>query len=441
MLEALRDELKEQGFGNVAEKLTNYQKQTIRVTTRREKEENFRLGQSKIGGLCHLPPDFGWPVFDGDPLSFIAQINLAELPRCRASSALPDRGVLYFFYADGSEAWGFNLEDQGAAVVHYYDGDLSRLVPTEKAPGETDITVYDTGEVFRFKPCAVTFEAALELPRSPELIDMDQLLDGVEPSKRSEAEDIVINHMYGSDEGDQEDGDDDPPEGEAPVNFGPSAPAEETVARMNEALFGPSAPTSSEEALAKINESLAADPAMAEMHKKLTEHAAAVLRESDLMSRDGEEVPLSGKKGMKAFMKITEMLNFDSNFRNMLGLGDAPAPRGAPEDDGRDPDRDDADYSGRNKMFGWPNLVQGSIFEEAQYVTGGLDMSGRSELDREKAKSLETGIKDWVLLFQMDSDDNADMMWGDLGTLYFVIKKDDLAARRFDRIWFSSQCH
>ena len=423
MLEELSKDLTEQGFGGLAEKMKKYLKPTVRVTTRRAKEENFRLGQSKIGGLCHLPPDFEWPVFDGDPLAFIAQINLAELPRCEATAALPDKGVLYFFYADGAEAWGFSLEDKGAAVVHHYDGDLSKLKPTEKAPGEMDITVYDTGEVFRFKPCTVTFEAALEMPRSPELIDMEELLAEVDPARRSEAENIIINHMYGSDDDDDENGGYEPSEDGEPIDFSPPAPA------------------SPEDAIAKMNEALAADPQMAEMHKKLTEHAGKVLRESGLMSEDGE-VPLDGKKGMKAFMKITEMLNFDSDFRNMLGLGDAPAPRGEPEDDGRDPARDDAEYSGLNKMFGWPDLVQGSIFEEAQYVTeGGMNMGGPEGYNEDLAKKLKPGVKDWELLFQMDSDDNADMMWGDLGTLYFVIKKDDLAARRFDRIWFSWQCH
>ncbi|MCS7300047.1 MAG: YwqG family protein [Fimbriimonadales bacterium] len=45
-----------------------------------------------------------------------------------------------------------------------------------------------------------------------------------------------------------------------------------------------------------------------------------------------------------------------------------------------------------------------------------------------------------VLLLQLDSDDDADMMWGDVGTLYFWIHQDDLAARRFDRVWLIMQC-
>ncbi|MEU0834784.1 DUF1963 domain-containing protein [Streptomyces sp. NPDC005969] len=46
----------------------------------------------------------------------------------------------------------------------------------------------------------------------------------------------------------------------------------------------------------------------------------------------------------------------------------------------------------------------------------------------------------WVLLAQFDSDDAADMMWGDAGALYWMIRPEDLAARRFDRTMFTWQC-
>jgi hypothetical protein len=39
----------------------------------------------------------------------------------------------------------------------------------------------------------------------------------------------------------------------------------------------------------------------------------------------------------------------------------------------------------------------------------------------------------WVLLAQLDSDDEADMIWGDVGMLYWMIRADDLEAGRFDR--------
>ncbi|MFJ8863723.1 YwqG family protein [Streptomyces sp. NPDC102451] len=46
----------------------------------------------------------------------------------------------------------------------------------------------------------------------------------------------------------------------------------------------------------------------------------------------------------------------------------------------------------------------------------------------------------WVLLAQFDSDEAADMMWGDTGVLYWLIRPEDLAERRFERAMFTWQC-
>jgi len=51
--------------------------------------------------------------------------------------------------------------------------------------------------------------------------------------------------------------------------------------------------------------------------------------------------------------------------------------------------------------------------------------------------------EDWILLFQLDSEsnDHLDMMWGDVGIAHFFIRKDDLKALRFDRVWYNWDCH
>lgn len=45
----------------------------------------------------------------------------------------------------------------------------------------------------------------------------------------------------------------------------------------------------------------------------------------------------------------------------------------------------------------------------------------------------------WILLAQFDSDECTDMMWGDCGTLFWLMPPDDLAERRFDRALFTWQ--
>ena len=61
--------------------------------------------------------------------------------------------------------------------------------------------------------------------------------------------------------------------------------------------------------------------------------------------------------------------------------------------------------------------------------------------DANRAKKLEAGARDWRLLFQVESDGNAKMMWGDAGRLYFWIRDEDLRAARFYRTWLVFQCH
>ncbi|MDF2701026.1 MAG: hypothetical protein K0Q49_2590 [Haloplasmataceae bacterium] len=48
---------------------------------------------------------------------------------------------------------------------------------------------------------------------------------------------------------------------------------------------------------------------------------------------------------------------------------------------------------------------------------------------------------EWILLFQLDSMEEANMMWGDCGILYFMIKKEDLKNRNFDKVWMILQCY
>jgi uncharacterized protein YwqG len=47
---------------------------------------------------------------------------------------------------------------------------------------------------------------------------------------------------------------------------------------------------------------------------------------------------------------------------------------------------------------------------------------------------------EWQLVLQIDSDIRAGMEWGDVGRLYLCARKQDLAARRFDRRWMIMQC-
>lgn len=75
-----------------------------------------------------------------------------------------------------------------------------------------------------------------------------------------------------------------------------------------------------------------------------------------------------------------------------------------------------------------------------QFASNGVALYG-GETDEARLRDLEPGVQDWRLLAQFDSDDAAGMTWGDAGRLYFWIRREDLAARRFDDVWVITQCH
>jgi uncharacterized protein YwqG len=71
-----------------------------------------------------------------------------------------------------------------------------------------------------------------------------------------------------------------------------------------------------------------------------------------------------------------------------------------------------------HRIGGHPNLVQYSQLE----FTGGA------------------GATDWRLLLQLDSENDAGMVWGDQGRLYFMIREQDLKSLSFEKAWMDWQC-
>jgi hypothetical protein len=71
-------------------------KQTIGL--RRVYPSDGRVGGSAFGGLPHLPEDVPWPVNrNAQPLPFMAELELATLPRIPDLALLPPAGSLYLF--------------------------------------------------------------------------------------------------------------------------------------------------------------------------------------------------------------------------------------------------------------------------------------------------------------------------------------------------------
>lgn len=93
-----------------------------------------------------------------------------------------------------------------------------------------------------------------------------------------------------------------------------------------------------------------------------------------------------------------------------------------------------------HQLLGHPFQIQSDMTVECQLVSNGLSLADAGAWKDPRVAELEKGRADWRLLFQVDSDDAARMMWGDTGLLYFWIRLEDLAARAFDRTWMVLQC-
>jgi uncharacterized protein YwqG len=94
-----------------------------------------------------------------------------------------------------------------------------------------------------------------------------------------------------------------------------------------------------------------------------------------------------------------------------------------------------------NKMLGHADTIQGEMEIECELVTRGIYIgSGYSENDPIIESSRERAA-DWLLLLQVDSNEDAcKMMWGDVGRIYYWIRKQDLLERDFSQTWLILQC-
>ncbi len=95
----------------------------------------------------------------------------------------------------------------------------------------------------------------------------------------------------------------------------------------------------------------------------------------------------------------------------------------------------------KHQVLGLPSPMQGDSMElECQLASNGVNCGSPEGYATARAKQLEAGAQNWRLLFQMDSDDDLGVMWGDVGMLYFWI--EEAAARRgdFSNVWLVLQC-
>jgi len=95
-----------------------------------------------------------------------------------------------------------------------------------------------------------------------------------------------------------------------------------------------------------------------------------------------------------------------------------------------------------HRLLGHPQTIQNPMELECQLASHGIYCGSSSGFQGEQAEQLKSGAADWRLLLQIDTDeDGPGWIWGDVGRIYFWIKKQDLTALRFDDVWLVFQCY
>jgi hypothetical protein len=87
----------------------------------------------------------------------------------------------------------------------------------------------------------------------------------------------------------------------------------------------------------------------------------------------------------------------------------------------------------RHQVGGYATPIQGPVEDEVSRAAIGDEASA-------DGAALAAEAARWTLLAQIDSDDRAGMMWGDVGTLYWLTRREDLVDGRVENSSFTWQC-
>lgn len=151
-MEQLREEMLEHGLAGHYEALAPFVKNAVYMEL---EEDDVPVGASKLGGCPDLPVGMEWPRREnGTVLTFIAQVNLAQVHPFDTEGKLPEAGMLWFFYdcSDEGMPWGFDPQDaDGWRVIYREDGQLEPA----QVPADLEVSFSEAG---------VSFESRMDLP-------------------------------------------------------------------------------------------------------------------------------------------------------------------------------------------------------------------------------------------------------------------------------------
>ena len=158
------------GLSRVQADVLKLLQESIRLTLRPPGDASSPAGSSRLGGEPDLPAGINWPAWKNVPMSFIAQVNLADLASFGPAQDLPKSGLLSFFYDSAQETYGADPADRGGWRVLYSpakEGGFHLFGHSD--PRQLKPVPFPAGlpAEARFKPCQLTFSAEYTLPGAP----------------------------------------------------------------------------------------------------------------------------------------------------------------------------------------------------------------------------------------------------------------------------------
>lgn len=94
----------------------------------------------------------------------------------------------------------------------------------------------------------------------------------------------------------------------------------------------------------------------------------------------------------------------------------------------------------QHRIGGYPSPIQNDEMErECQLASNGVYLGDAKGYASEQAVALLREPVSWKLLLQIDSDEAAGMMWGDMGRLYIWVPEHDARQGDFTNVWLILQ--
>ena len=144
---------KERGLERLFEFLKPMAKNAIKIDTQAKDDGDIAVGASKFGGQPDLPASVPWPSNENGALSFVAQINFAEVSKFDTDGLLPKSGMLYLFYDINLRIWGYDPADKKGFAVIFSEAAQDQLARQNMEGGN-----------FTFGARSLSFKNELNLP-------------------------------------------------------------------------------------------------------------------------------------------------------------------------------------------------------------------------------------------------------------------------------------